>query len=417
MSAKRNFFGVLLVVISVVGLACSSGGDAVDTSDTQPIDDSVAGTDLGPLPVTVDVSVERPLYNNLKFYMEIHRPVTCQAASPCPGLVLVPPGLESGEEYFADIASELAAEVPAVVFVYNPPGRGLGSNQTGGEEDYNGKDHQGLLSEVLQRARNKQSVDEERLGVVSFGWGLSVAAGVMNANRGSAGYVGKFLVDVEGAVSRCDITVAPFTPSGNVINQDGLGPTPSRCNLCGGDCVSGTFPGYCECEPSGAVDCGLREFPRDCKYPVNPDIQQPPPAYVCAENSDPILLSGHDCTDDPWWAEREAAAVLPTLVATYLRLQFRFDHALPSALSGREAYHLVMTGPSGIYRQYNDLPPSQPLPDVQDCGSCQLDYGSSGNGFGFNIFAAYHPEYKPMNMSVLMRQVLPLYINFILGKL
>ena len=124
-----------------------------------------------------------------------------------------------------------------------------------------------------------------------------------------------------------------------------------------------------------------------------------------------------NCTDDSWWSDREPIKFLPNVIVPYHRIQFSYDHALPSAHGGREAYQWVLTGPSGIYRQYNNLGPNLPLPDVESCvGLCELDF-SEGNGFGSNPFAAGASDYRPMSKSVLFTKVLPLYVNNILTKL
>ena len=406
-------------LLLVWGLMASCGGGTQEpVGDPGLINPDGTGNDTGPAPTQVATTVESPLYKNKKFYMEIHRPILCQGATPCPGVVLVPPGLESGEEYFEGVAAQLAAAADVVVFTYNPPGRGVGSNKSAGEEDFNGIEHRGLLLEVLKRAKLKSSIQADKLGVMSFGWGLSAAASALNSNIGAAGLSGRFLIDVEGAVTRCDITVAPFTATGDVvINGDGEGVTPARCNLCGGTCADDPEQLYCLCAPSPAVDCGSRDMPRACKYPEGASDQVPPTAYVCNTNTAVLSQSGMNCTDDAWWADREPIKFLPTVTVPYHRLQFRYDHALPSAHAGREAYQWVLTGPSGIYRQYNNLGPNLPLPEVSTCvGLCELEF-DEGNGFGSNPFASGTPGYKPMSKSTLFTKVLPLYIKNILTKL
>jgi hypothetical protein len=406
--------------LMVLGFFIACGGDAepAPTGDLGLINPDGTGADTGPAPTQVATTVESPLYKNKKFYMETHRPVTCQGATPCPGVVLVPPGLESGEEYFEGVAAQLAASANIVVFVYNPQGRGIGSNKSAGEEDFNGVENRGLLFEVLKRAKLLSSVNKDKLGVMSFGWGLAVSASALNGSLGIAGQSGKFLIDVEGAVTRCDITVAPFTATDDVvINGDGEGVTPARCNLCGGTCADDPEQLYCLCQPSAAVDCGSRDMPRACKYPEGASDQVPPTAYVCNENVDVLSQSGMNCTDDSWWSDREPIKFLPNVIVPYHRIQFSYDHALPSAHGGREAYQWVLTGPSGIYRQYNNLGPNLPLPDVESCvGLCELDF-SEGNGFGSNPFAAGASDYRPMSKSVLFTKVLPLYVTNILTKL
>jgi hypothetical protein len=72
-----------------------------------------------------------------------------------------------------------------------------------------------------------------------------------------------------------------------------------------------------------------------------------------------------------------------------------------------------MTGPSGILRQYNNLPPNQPIPTFQECGEqCELEF-AEGNGYGYNPFVRCHPDYHPMGMSTMMRKVLPLYLKYL----
>ena len=411
----------VLCLLTAFTWACSGGSSK--KADVPGYDISApdnAGSNNQQQNTLVEKTTERPLYKNKPYYLESYRPQTCQTVTPCMAVVLIPPGLEAGTEYLSPIASDMAAALGGIVFVYNPPGRGAGSTLTAGEEDYNGLEHRGLLIDILKRVELKGEVISDQLGVVSFGWGLAVAAGAMSSVQGPAGYIGKFLVDVEGPVTRCDITVAPFTPDGDVvINGDGDETSSSRCNLCGGECNESGIPGFCSCSPSGSVDCGLRSHPRFCKNPVGGEAQNPPTAYVCNKNTEVISRSGNACDEDGWWNEREPARLLPQLVAKYQRLQFRFDHALPSSFAGREAYHLTLTGPAGIYRIYNDMPPSQSLPDIQACaGVCELDKNRwpSVNGFGSNLFTQAHPDYAPVEFSTFTSKILPAFIKHIAAQ-
>jgi hypothetical protein len=417
---------LLCIMICALLAACSSNGSESTPADGASGPGAVTDTsadgaaaDTGPAAPKVTREVRRPLYDNRKYFLASYRPATCQGAKLCPGLVLVPPGLEAGETYFADGAEAVAAAIPAVVYVYNPPGRGEGPNKTGGEEDYNGVEHRGLLAEVLGQARRDSVIDENRVGVVSFGWGLAPAAALLHSSQGQAAHLAAFLVDVEGPVSRCDITTALVGPEASGGREHGAGLNDSRCGLCAGDCTAGAVGGACDCAPEAGVggECGRRKMPLSCTAPEVDARAGVPASYVCHPDSEAMKAGAPACDDDGFWRDREPRLFLPRIVVHYLRIQFAFDHALPSRHSGRQAYQLTLSSEPGFVRQYNDLQPNQSLPSVPECaGICELSY-QEGNGYGANPFLGHHPDYKPMTKEAFMEKVLPVFVKYMLGKI
>ncbi len=128
-----------------------------------------------------------------------------------------------------------------------------------------------------------------------------------------------------------------------------------------------------------------------------------------------IRAGARDCTNDAWWRDREAGPALTTIRVPYLRLQFAHDHALAAPHAGRMAYQLVLTAPSGIYKQYNNLPPNQALPSIEDCGgACELDCAQdslpcTGNALdlGPSPFLDARGDVVKVPFDVFMRRVLP----------
>ena len=104
----------MMAALLVAG--CSSGGgDAAPGDGSAGVapgtDSGVAGdvpVDVPPPPPTVTREIRRPLYDNRKYFLASYRPGTCQGAKLCPALVLVPPGIEAGETYFAEGAESIA---------------------------------------------------------------------------------------------------------------------------------------------------------------------------------------------------------------------------------------------------------------------------------------------------------------------
>lgn len=91
-------------------------------------------------------------------------------------LVLVAGGLASGDLYFgASGIAERYARRGYVVVDFDPDGRG----ESAGSEDYNGFVHQDGLAAVIQAAAKLPGVDAQRMALVSFCYGATMAAGAL----------------------------------------------------------------------------------------------------------------------------------------------------------------------------------------------------------------------------------------------
>ncbi len=119
---------------------------------------------------------------------------------PLPTLVIIPGGDDPGSAIIEGDISRMAGERGFVVVAFDPDGRG----RSGGEESYNGFTHQDGLAAVIQFAAGLPEVDGDRMGLMSFSFGVTMASGVL------ARYPElpiRFFVDWEGPADRRDTTV------------------------------------------------------------------------------------------------------------------------------------------------------------------------------------------------------------------
>lgn len=108
-----------------------------------------------------------------------------------PVLVLVPGGTGTTDERKA---SRLAAEGFSVI-LFDPEGRG----RSEGTEDYNGFIGQDGLAAVIQAAASLPGLDPERFGLVSYSYGVTMAAGALARHPDLPI---DFFIDWEGPVQR-----------------------------------------------------------------------------------------------------------------------------------------------------------------------------------------------------------------------
>jgi pimeloyl-ACP methyl ester carboxylesterase len=113
------------------------------------------------------------------------------AGDSLPALVLVPGGTGVSEP---QKAVRLAAEGFLVV-IFDPDGRG----QSEGQEDYNGYIGQDGLAAVIQAATSLPGLDADRYGLVSFSYGVTMAAGALARHPDLPI---DFYIDWEGPVNR-----------------------------------------------------------------------------------------------------------------------------------------------------------------------------------------------------------------------
>ena len=124
-----------------------------------------------------------------------------------PTLVIIPGGTDPGSAIAEGEIAQLALERGFAVVAFDPEGRG----QSGGEETYSGFTHQDGLATVIEFAADLPEVDVERMGMISFSYGVTLASGVL------ARYPElpiRFYVDWEGPADRNDTTLG-CTPSPN----------------------------------------------------------------------------------------------------------------------------------------------------------------------------------------------------------
>lgn len=399
---------MILVLLSVVA-ACgedegSATPDSGSNSEWKP-DLSSSDTveaDMGiPEPSVVVTAVPLTVPNGKggTLYGRKYVPDGCDNATPCPAVVLVPDELMAGDEFFGeDIPKLLASEAGVIVVRFNPPGRGIGSEKSDGLEDYNGTTTQDALSDVLS-ALDKNSDTNDRIGVISFGFGLSMAAGALGRFQANKLEEVDFLIDVEGPVNRCFVTSAPFDPEAGV-DGDGPGVSNSRC--------------------------GFEIGPREGAFPV--ELDPAPPVLICHEKAFPIALTQKDCTDDAWWIDRDPWNQIKKMKGGYLRLQMKYDHWQASRWHALEAIYLaIQSGGKIKYHQLNDVVSNKPLHATGDTAclesGCFLDFEGLGNAILWrrctgltcttytNPYSASMPDYKPMTLEHFAAKILPNYVK------
>ena len=120
---------------------------------------------------------------------------------PLPTLVIIPGGTDdsAGLTEPGSIGPQAVAQGYAVV-TFDADGRG----RSGGEESYSGFTQQDGLATVIQFAAGLPEVDAERMGLMSFSYGVTLASGVL------ARYPElpiRFFIDWEGPADRRDTTI------------------------------------------------------------------------------------------------------------------------------------------------------------------------------------------------------------------
>lgn len=128
-------------------------------------------------------------------YTQILQPTNTDG-SPSPALILIPGGTGAIDRNKA----QRLADAGFTVIFFDPDGRG----QSPGMEDYNGTIHQDGLASVVRAVAALPEVDETRLGMVSFSYGVTMASGAL-ARHPDLPIL--FYIDWEGPVNRFYTTV------------------------------------------------------------------------------------------------------------------------------------------------------------------------------------------------------------------
>lgn len=333
-----------------------------------------------------------------KVAMRYFRPEeSCTEATPCPLVVLIPDHLEGGLDTLSQHGIPLARALQCVVVVFNAPGRGTGYDASSGEEDFNGTTGQDSLVRVIKEASMVKAVDPDRVGIVSIGFGTTMAAGALGRFHETGLAEVDFLIDVEGPTNRCFMSQSPFLVNeaeGWYINEDGDGwQSPGRC------------------------DFDLH--PRKEKFPAGTSsdgkgTDGTPNSYICNDNAFPLVQAGVTCDDDDFFNTREPKILLNKMGVHYLRLQFLYDHEQPTRLASLEAIHFATTNSNLLSVQLNNLAVDQP--NLSKYSEQQLldakaflTIGGVGNGFGTDVYA--ESGFSAISSTELWQKVLPAYIK------
>lgn len=390
------------------GGEAAEGGDSTGDSTSDSTGDSDGGVPALPIRkactapgVTVVATVEQVQSTGQAVFFTRFVPESCTKETPCPGLFLVPDGLMGSDDFFGlSMPKVLAAKTGAVVIAFNPPGRGFAAQLSGGTEEFNGPIGQDALKSVFNQAIKKQDTTDE-LGVISFGFGLSIAAPALARFGANTMADADFLIDVEGMMNRCAITALPLD-SATGVTTDGPGANGTKCDF--------------------------QHVDREDYFPVAAEIT---PSVLCSPESEIIAATGKDCTDDKWWRAREPNQYIDDLRTDYLRIQMKYDHVAATRWNALLGIYYGVQGDNVKYNQLNNVQANQPLLAVGDdaCLSqgCYLDV-EQGNALimprckdlgctePFNPFHTDDPAYKPMDLETFFTCVLPIYANRMLAR-
>jgi hypothetical protein len=393
-----TWLGVFLFSLS----ACDGdGGPSMSGSDALPEDKAgPPGPDVaveedsqGP-PFSVELEELWVDSQGISIYAQYWKPSICTSGSPCPAFLLVPDELGDGSTQFESVGKGLAQSLRSVVITYNPPGRGIGSQLSGGEEDFGGAIGQDALKDVANFIRKKGPVDEGNFGFVSVGFGLGAAAGALARFQDtSLSFIG-YLIDIEGPTNRCFISQSPYyvnKAEDYYINEDGKGVSTTRCDF--------DFNTRKQKFPAGTSSDGK-------------GTDGTPNCYICNENAFVLRQSGKSCEDDKWWGEREAKTYLPKLTCHYLRIQFLHDHVQPTRYNAREALQWITLAETKSY-QINSVTEGNNLKGYDEATLESKGVylkPKAGNGFGTDIYDA-NDDFKPLSRPELFLSILPPYIE------
>ncbi len=156
-----------------------------------------------------------------------------------------------------------------------------------GEENFNGFIHQEDLRRVIQDAQGRTNVDLNCIGVISFSYGISMAAGCLGRNKDLPI---KFLIDIEGPSDSYVIMGDPWLLDNNDQND------------------------------------------------ITDEL------YILFDHMSTEMDSS--ASNRKWWSEREALRFISSIKATYMRIQAFWDHMQPP----NQEYPLEFDKPSKWYQ-------------------------------------------------------------------
>ena len=206
---KNIFLVVGVLVISLIGLVTYTYSTRQDITGGL-CGDSVCNKSVDESDICVqdcEVSFEADTKNTYwvtnpasgaKLFVTVVEPASAQQDSTFPALVLVPGSSGDSSNFVGGSKdAQVVADEGFAIVLFDPDGRG----RSEGTEDYNGFIGQDGLAAVISFAAQLPIVDEEQIGVVSFSYGITMAAGTL------ARYPDlpvQFLIDWEGPADRDD---------------------------------------------------------------------------------------------------------------------------------------------------------------------------------------------------------------------
>ena len=137
--------------------------------------------------------------SGVELFTTVMRPANWDG-DPLPTVVIIPGGTSSGSAITEGDISRMAINRGFAVVALDPDGRG----RSGGEEDYNGYTHQDGLAAVIEFAAGLPEVDADRMGLMSFSYGVTLASGVLAR---CPELPIRFFIDWEGPADRGDTTL------------------------------------------------------------------------------------------------------------------------------------------------------------------------------------------------------------------
>lgn len=135
------------------------------------------------------------------------------AGESSPTLFLIPGGQGASNDFLTKKKdAQTLVEKGFTVVLFDPEGRG----RSEGEEDYNGFTTQDGLAEVIEFAKALPEVDPEKMGMVSFSYGVTMASGFL-ARYPDIGI--DFLIDWEGPIDRNDTGSCDSDKTGHIKTE------------------------------------------------------------------------------------------------------------------------------------------------------------------------------------------------------
>jgi hypothetical protein len=391
-------------------LAGGCGSDGASATDTAGGTDSTvedAGEDIPvvpecqqvmPTPFSTPIKVpgEDGQMITAKIKGTFLQPANCQVGSTCP-LAIVVSDLRSGladdpQAYpnYVEPASKMAGCLGINVVVFNLPGLGQGSYKSEGPaNDVGGIYAEAAVKEMVLIQSSRESVDKKQVGFITIGAGLIPVTRAITVYSTGALKLTTFLLDVEGPLDRCSISEASENSQLSIGPSDGPGVSPTACNF--------------------------NAAPQSAQYP--PAQNGKSASIVCAEGAWPITLTGQKCSDNSWWTVREPSTYLKKVFQRYQRLQFKYDHRLPSHWASRIAIEKVASS-EAKYFALNSMPECQAPVDDETCAAleaqgqhCWLE-GDYGNGMAPAPYAG--ADFDEVTPEELVTMVLPGYLTRLL---